>query len=54
MFDMKNRFYFLIITILLTSCEIQYGMIDQSIDAETFSVQQFEELAPKIQMLTLT
>lgn len=46
MFDMKNRFYFLIITILLTSCEIQYGMIDQSIDAETFSVQQFEELAP--------
>jgi hypothetical protein len=46
MFDMKNRFYLILMTILLSSCEIQYGMIDGSIDAETFSVAQFEELAP--------
>ena len=46
MFDMKNRFYLILLTVLVSSCEIRYGMIDQSIDAETFSVQQFEELAP--------
>lgn len=31
--------------ILLASCEVQYSMLDQSIDADTFSVEIFEEQA---------
>ena len=39
--------YFLYITILCCfySCEIQYGMLDNSIDADSFSVDLFEEQA---------
>ncbi|MCB9224284.1 MAG: LPS assembly lipoprotein LptE [Crocinitomicaceae bacterium] len=31
--------------LILTSCEIQYSMLDSSIDADTFSVEIFEEQA---------
>ena len=34
-----------ILILLLPSCDISYGMLDQSIDAETFSVDVFEEEA---------
>jgi len=33
--------------VLFVSCKIQYSMVDGSIDASTFSVDIFEELAPK-------
>lgn len=42
---MKNLFFIGTLIILLAGCEIQYGMIDGSIDAETFSVDLFEEQA---------
>ena len=41
---MKRGFYFILL-ILLSSCEIQYGMLDNSITAESFSVEIFEEQA---------
>ncbi|MDG1913612.1 MAG: LPS assembly lipoprotein LptE [Crocinitomix sp.] len=42
---MKTLFAFFLIPILLYSCDIEYGMLDGSIDAETFSVELFEEQA---------
>lgn len=41
---MKNLFIILAI-LLLSSCEVQYSMLDSSIDADTFSVDIFEEQA---------
>ncbi len=45
MFTMKNQFIIYIISFLLTACSVEYGMIDGSIDADTFSVELFEEQA---------
>ncbi|MFT5821494.1 MAG: hypothetical protein ACI8ZM_002747 [Crocinitomix sp.] len=42
---MKAPFALFLIPFLLFSCTIEYGMLDQSIDAETFSVELFEEQA---------
>jgi len=37
-----RKLLYIIIPILLYSCEVQYAMIDTSIDAETYSVDIFE------------
>ncbi len=42
---MKTRFALFLVPLLLFSCTIQYGMIDGSINANTFSVELFEEQA---------
>lgn len=41
---MKTIFYILFIS-ALASCEVQYSMLDGSIDADSFSVEIFEEQA---------
>lgn len=41
-----RRNILLYVSIILGSCSVQYGMIDGSIDASTFSVDLFEEQAP--------
>ena len=40
-----KRFFYIIIILAFGSCEVEYSMLDQSIDAETFSVQIFDEQA---------
>lgn len=42
---MKPLYLILILPFLSATCSIEYGMIDQSIDADTFSVELFEEQA---------
>jgi hypothetical protein len=41
---MKTGLY-IILLLLFASCEIQYGMLDNSIEADSFSVDIFEEQA---------
>lgn len=41
----KQLFIFYITFFALSGCTVQYGMIDGSIDADTFSVELFEEQA---------
>ena len=41
-----RKYIWLPILLLLTACEVSYGLIDGSIDADTFSVDIFEEQAP--------
>lgn len=43
---MKLKQLIYIIPFLLLGCTVKYGMIDQSIEGETFSVALFEEQAP--------
>jgi len=43
---MKLKQLIYIIPFLLLGCIVEYGMIDQSIEGETFSVALFEEQAP--------
>ena len=40
-----KKFIYISILLVCTSCEIQYSMLDGSIDADTFSVEIFEEQA---------
>ncbi len=42
---MTKRFFLFFIPFLILSCSIEYGMIDGSIEADTFSVELFEEQA---------
>lgn len=42
---MKHILYILLIMTSFSSCVIKYGLIDQTINAETFSVSLFEEQA---------
>lgn len=42
---MKKHFLLLIIPFLVAACTINYSMIDGSIEADTFSVELFEEQA---------
>jgi hypothetical protein len=46
MLKLRNRLFLFLVTTIVTSCTLQYGMIDGSIDADTFSVALFEEQAP--------
>lgn len=43
---MYRRYILLFIPFLMLACTIEYGMTDNSIDAQTFSVALFEEQAP--------
>lgn len=42
---MKNLLIYLIIPFVFSGCSIEYGMIDGSIEADTFSIEIFEEQA---------
>ena len=44
---MKKFILIVCFLIPLISCKVQYSMVDGSIDASTFSVEIFEEQAPK-------
>ncbi|MBD3637828.1 MAG: hypothetical protein HUJ25_10775 [Crocinitomicaceae bacterium] len=37
--------YYILLLFVATSCEVRYSMVDSSIDADTFSVEIFEEQA---------
>jgi hypothetical protein len=37
-----HRIFYIVIPLLLNSCEVQYAMVDGSIDADTYSVDIFE------------
>jgi len=42
---MKTYVYIAFLLMTMSSCDVQIGLIDQSIDADTFSVEIFEEQA---------
>ncbi len=39
------KYLFILLAVLMVSCTIEYGMTDNSIEADTFSVDLFEEQA---------